>query len=94
MHLLMIYTGMMPGEAMSLKVENIDLENRIITRAGLKTIRGQIGAGLQDHASQLPVRVFGGRKRVSAQAADVGFIGLRIAGLLMIFSDTRRIEIV
>ena len=38
MHLLMIYTGMMPGEAMSLKVENIDLENRIITRAGLKTM--------------------------------------------------------
>jgi len=36
-HLLMIYTGMMPGEAMLLKVENIDLDQRIIIRAGLKT---------------------------------------------------------
>lgn len=36
-HLLMIYTGMMPGEAMLLKVENIDLDKRIIIRAGLKT---------------------------------------------------------
>lgn len=36
-HLLMIYTGMMPGEAMLLKVENIDLKERIIIRAGLKT---------------------------------------------------------
>lgn len=36
-HLLMIYTGMMPGEAMLLKVENIDLNERIIIRAGLKT---------------------------------------------------------
>jgi len=36
-HLLMIYTGMMPGEAMLLKVENIDLNNRIIFRNGLKT---------------------------------------------------------
>jgi len=33
----MIYTGMMPGEAMLLKVENIDLNNRIIFRNGLKT---------------------------------------------------------
>lgn len=36
-HLLMIYTGMMPGEAMLLKKEHISLENRTITRAGLKT---------------------------------------------------------
>lgn len=36
-HLLMIYTGMMPGEAMLLKVENINLKDRTITRAGLKT---------------------------------------------------------
>lgn len=36
-HLLMIYTGMMPGEAMALKVENIDLENKIIVRQGMKT---------------------------------------------------------
>lgn len=36
-HLLMIYTGMMPGELQLLKVEHIDLANRTITRAGLKT---------------------------------------------------------
>lgn len=36
-HLLMIYTGMMPGELMNLRVENIDLENKLIVRAGLKT---------------------------------------------------------
>lgn len=36
-HLLMIYTGMMPGEAMLLKVENINLKERIIIRSGLKT---------------------------------------------------------
>ena len=36
-HLLMIYTGMMPGEAMLLRVENIDLKERIIIRSGLKT---------------------------------------------------------
>lgn len=36
-HLLMIYTGMMPGEAMLLKVENIDLKERVIIRSGLKT---------------------------------------------------------
>lgn len=36
-HLLMIYTGMMPGEAMLLKVENINLKDRTIIRAGLKT---------------------------------------------------------
>ena len=36
-HLLMIYTGMMPGELQLLKVENIDLEKQIILRAGLKT---------------------------------------------------------
>ena len=36
-HLLMIYTGMMPGEAMLLKVENINMKERIIIRAGLKT---------------------------------------------------------
>lgn len=36
-HLLMIYTGMMPGEAMLLKKENIDMENRVIIRSGMKT---------------------------------------------------------
>lgn len=36
-HLLMIYTGMMPGEAQKLKAENINLEKRIIVRSGLKT---------------------------------------------------------
>ena len=35
--LLMIYTGMMPGEACNLKVENIDLEKRQITGVGMKT---------------------------------------------------------
>jgi integrase len=35
--LLMIYTGMMPGEAMNLRVDQIDLEKRIITGAGMKT---------------------------------------------------------
>lgn len=35
--LLMIYTGMMPGETMGLRVEMIDLEARTITGAGLKT---------------------------------------------------------
>lgn len=35
--LLMIYTGMMPGEAQALKVENINLADRLIVNAGLKT---------------------------------------------------------
>lgn len=35
--LLMIYTGMMPGEAHNLKVENIDLQARTITGVGMKT---------------------------------------------------------
>ena len=35
--LLMIYTGMMPGEAISLRVDQIDLEKRLITGAGMKT---------------------------------------------------------
>ena len=35
--LLMIYTGMMPGEAMALRVENIDMEKRMITGVGMKT---------------------------------------------------------
>lgn len=35
--LLMIYTGMMPGEAQGLRVEHIDLEKRIIVNAGIKT---------------------------------------------------------
>lgn len=35
--LLMIYTGMMPGELFDLKVSNIDLENKVILGAGLKT---------------------------------------------------------
>lgn len=35
--LLMIATGLMPGEVQLLKVENIDLKNRIIVRSGLKT---------------------------------------------------------
>ena len=35
--LLMIYTGMMPGEVQQLRVEHIDLDARTITHAGLKT---------------------------------------------------------
>ena len=35
--LLMIYTGMMPGEAMALKVEQIDLAGHRIHGAGMKT---------------------------------------------------------
>ena len=35
--LLMIYTGMMPGEAMRLTVDKIDLENKMIIGAGMKT---------------------------------------------------------
>lgn len=35
--LLMIYTGMMPGEAMQLRVEHIDLQARTITGVGMKT---------------------------------------------------------
>lgn len=35
--LLMIYTGMMPGEAHNLKVENINLQARTITGVGIKT---------------------------------------------------------
>ena len=35
--LLMIYTGMMPGEAMQLKVDQIDMERRLIRGAGMKT---------------------------------------------------------
>lgn len=35
--LLMIATGMMPGEMQLLKVENIDIEKKIIVRAGMKT---------------------------------------------------------
>lgn len=35
--LLMIYTGMMPGEAQKLKTEQIDLESRQIIGAGIKT---------------------------------------------------------
>lgn len=35
--LTMIYTGMMPGELINLKAENIDLASGTITRAGMKT---------------------------------------------------------
>ena len=35
--LLMIYTGMMPGEAMRLRVDQIDMDARRITGAGMKT---------------------------------------------------------
>ena len=35
--LLMIYTGMMPGEVMNLRVDQIDIPNRQIIGAGMKT---------------------------------------------------------
>ena len=35
--LLMIYSGMMPGEARKLRVENFDLDARLITGVGMKT---------------------------------------------------------
>jgi len=35
--LLMIYTGAMPGEVRDTKIENIDLEKKMITGVGLKT---------------------------------------------------------
>ena len=35
--LVMICTGMMPGEMMNLKIENIDLQNQRITGVGMKT---------------------------------------------------------
>lgn len=35
--LLMIYTGMMPGEAQGLRVEHINLDERVIVHAGIKT---------------------------------------------------------
>lgn len=37
MILLLIYTGMMPGEAAKLKVEHIDIDNRRISGIGIKT---------------------------------------------------------
>ena len=47
--LLMIYTGMMPGEAMALRVEQIDIEGRRIHGAGMKTkIRKQTDIVLAD----------------------------------------------
>ena len=48
-HLLMIYSGAMPGEVMKLKVENIDLDRKIIIRSGLKTkVRKQTPIVLAD----------------------------------------------
>ena len=35
--LLMVYTGMMPGEVAALEVSNIDVQQRVITGAGIKT---------------------------------------------------------
>ena len=35
--LLLIYTGIMPGEAMKLRTDQIDLQSRTITGAGIKT---------------------------------------------------------
>ena len=47
--LLMIYTGMMPGEAMKLRVDQIDLEGRRIHGVGIKTkVRKQTDIVLAD----------------------------------------------
>lgn len=47
--LLMIYTGMMPGEAMKLRVDQIDLEGHRIHGAGMKTkVRKQTDIVLAD----------------------------------------------
>ena len=47
--LLMIYTGMMPGEAMALRVDQIDLAGRRIHGAGMKTkVRKQTDIVLAD----------------------------------------------
>ena len=47
--LLMIYTGMMPGEAMKLRVDQIDLDGRRIHGAGMKTkVRKQTDIVLAD----------------------------------------------
>ena len=47
--LLMIYTGMMPGEAMRLRVEQIDIPGRRIHGAGMKTkVRKQTDIVLAD----------------------------------------------
>lgn len=47
--ILMIATGLMPGEVQLLKKENIDLEKRIIVRSGLKTkIRKRLPVVLSD----------------------------------------------
>lgn len=48
--LLMIYTGMMPGEAMQLKVDQIDIPGRRIHGAGMKTkVRKQTDIVLADN---------------------------------------------
>ena len=48
--LLMIYTGMMPGEAMQLRVDQIDIEGRRIHGAGMKTkVRKQTDIVLADN---------------------------------------------
>ena len=47
--LLMIYTGMMPGEAMNLRVDQIDLDGRRIHGVGIKTkVRTQTDLVLAD----------------------------------------------
>ena len=47
--LLMIYTGMMPGEAMKLRADQIDIEGRRIHGAGMKTkVRKQTDIVLAD----------------------------------------------
>ena len=73
--LLMIYTGMMPGEARALTVDNFDLDDHLITGVGMKTkVRKQTPIVLAD--SIMPVaealvvnalpdgRIWNGRREV------------------------------
>lgn len=61
--LIMIATGMMPGEMQKLRVEMVDLENRKITGAGMKTnIRKKLSIILPDDICPVFEDVIDGRK--------------------------------
>ena len=70
--LLMIYTGMMPGEAMKLRVDQIDLEGRRIHGAGMKTkVRKQTDIVLADQIIPLV-------QDLIDHAQDSGYIWKRV----------------
>lgn len=61
--LVMIYTGMMPGEFRKLEVENIDFENQMITGAGMKTaVRKESPIYLPDNIIPVLQQMCDGRK--------------------------------